>query len=300
MIDQYTETLLQQQRSLATSRWRWPWQDDPNNYLSDIDSYVHVLCSGNALAATNLTDAIYNAHLGLTSNNDVGFGGATRDLQDWTGSAADNFSRYLLQVQQAMQRYDDILHDFRQIQAGYASLVSGCVTDVQNLLNKAIEAQQETSQDTWEVVLTAIAGVSAGIGAIVSGPVGWAIVTSSVALAASEGSVLISTDGPGETAKSLRDGLAGLLNDVINQRENFYYAIEQLDDVVMDNVDNPNVAQVRPQPPTIITAPSFDPATFDLPSNIEPPGIENGVSRAPLVPSTQQPNTQISAKLVGH
>lgn len=307
MIDDYTRSLLQEHRSAALNWWppRMPWQEDPNNYLDAIDAAVESLCSGNALAAQNLSDDINSAHLALTTNADVGFDGLQTDMEAWTGTgannAADNFRQYMSKVKQAMGRYDDVLHDLIRIQDAYTALVQGCFTDVQNMLNKAIDAQNNTQQETWEVAITAIGGVAAIIGSAISGPVGWEILLGGVALASSEGSILISTDGHGETAKSLLDGLQSLLTSVINQRENFYYAIEKLDNVVMDNVDNKNLDMVDPPPPTIITAPSFDPASFDLPSDIEPPGIENGVSHDPLIKqSAAQPNAQISNRLAGN
>ena len=296
-IDADTQSLLQQHRQLALNNVRWPWQADPNDFLNDIDYAAQLLCSGNENAAYNLTNDVNRAHQQLTANLDVGFGGAARDLQDWTGSAADGFSKYLLQVKEAIGKYDDILHDFRQLQAGYESLVSGCVTDVQNLVNKAIDAQKGLQGEVWTVGLTAVAGVASAIGAIISGPVGWAIVTSAVAVGASTTSVLISTSGPGETAQSLRDGLLALQTDVENQRDSFWGAIQQLVEYLDGSGTTP---VINPQPPGFITAPSFDPSSFDLPSNIESPGIENGVSRAPLVkPSPQQSNSQITTRLGG-
>jgi len=301
MIDDYTKSLLEQHRSAALNWWppRMPWQQNPSDYLDQIDTTVEALCSGNALAAGNLANDINQAHLALTTNAPVGFDGIQTDMDAWAGTAADNFRAYMSKVKQAIGRYDQVLNDFKRIQDGYTALVEGCVKDVQNLLNKAIDAQNGVSAETWQVALTAIGGVAAIIGSAISGPVGWEILLGGVALATSEGSVLISTNGHGETAKSLLDGLQGLLSSVIDQRENFYYAVEQLDNVVMENVDNKNLDVVEPPAPTIITAPNFDPSTFDLPSDIEPLGIENGVSRAPLLPQHQQSNSQISTRLAG-
>jgi uncharacterized protein YukE len=301
MIDEQTKSLLQQHRTAALNWWppRLPWQSDPNDYLDTIDSTAEALCSGNALAADTLANDINQAHLALTTNAQVGFDGIQTDMEAWAGTAADNFRDYMSKVKQAMARYDQVLNDFKRVQDGYTALVGGCVTDVQNLLNKAIDAQNGVSAETWQVALTAIGGVAAIIGSAISGPVGWEILLGGVALATSEGSVLISTNGHGETAKSLLDGLQSLLESVINQRENFYYAVQQLDNVVMENVDNNNLGVVEPSPPTIITAPNFDPSTFDLPSDIEPLGIENGVSRGPLVARNQQSNSQISTRLAG-
>ncbi len=301
MIDENTKSLLEQHRSAALN-WlppRMPWQLNPSDYLDQIDATVESLCSGNALAADNLANDINQAHLALTTNAQVGFDGIQTDMEAWAGTAADNFRDYLSKVKQAINRYDQVLNDFKRVQDGYTALVEGCVTDVQSLLNKAIDAQNGVSADTWQVVLTAIGGVAAIIGSAISGPVGWEILLGGVALATSEGSVLISTSGHGETAKSLLDGLQSLRSSVIDQRENFYYAVEQLDNVVMENVDNKSLDVVEPSPPTIITAPSFDPSTFDLPSDIEPLGIENGVSRAALVPQNQQSNSQVSTRLAG-
>lgn len=198
-------------------------------------------------------------------------------------------------MQDAIGQYDDILHDFLKIQSGYSDLVQGVVADASALLNKAIAAQQGSPEETWEVVLTAIAAVAAGIGAAVSGPLGWAIVTSAVDGVATEGSVVISTAGPGETAQSLADGLQGLLADVNDQLARFDIAITQL----MANLnDFGMLPAINPPLPGFITAPSFDPRSFQL-SN-EPAGIQDRVSTGQLVkppPPDGLPQSSISNRL---
>lgn len=294
MIDESTKDLLRQHRSAALGRFRWPWQADPNEFLDEIDSLAESLCSGNSLAAANLSDDLYNAHLALTTNADTGFDGVQADLQGWTGSAEVGFRTYMSQVKTAIGRYDDVLHDFRKIQAAYADLLDGIIRDVQNLVVKATDAQnQQSTQGGWTVALTALAGVAQ---LLVSE--GWSLLANGVAAVASTGSATISTDGPGETAQSLRDALSDLLSDVINQRENFYYGVQQLDEVVSE-YGNKDVATVEPPLPGFITAPSFDPATFHLPTDIEPPGVQDGVSTDPLTEPDSKPNSQITTRLSG-
>jgi len=289
--------LAAQHRTAALNRFRWPWQPDPTPCLDQIDNLASALDFGDVTGADDATADLKTAYRSIDENLDEGINGASRDLVDWTGDSADKFTVYLSQVQEAVGRYKDILHDYTQIQGGYAALRHGVINDVTALFDKAIDAQTDVSVATWEVVLTAIGAVSAGIGAAISGPVGWAIVTSAVAGAASEASVIISNSDPASTAQSLADGLQGLLNDVNDQLGRFDTAVIELRQYLDDNGPLP---AVNPQPPGFITAPSFDPSLFHL--SDEPTGIENGVDRSQLVqppPPDGVPQSSINTRLTG-
>ena len=297
MTDSGFSYLVAQHRTAALNRFRWPWQADPTTILDQIDNLASALDFGDVTAANDATADLKSAYRNIDENLDEGINGANRDLVDWTGDAADKFTLYLSQVQEAVGRYKDILHDYTQIQGGYAALVQGVINDVTALFNKAIDAQTDVSVPTWEVVLTAIAAVSAGIGAVISGPVGWAIVTSAVAGTASEASVIISNSDPASTAQSLADGLQGLLNDTNDQLDRFDKAVIELRRYLDQNGPLP---AVNPQLPGFITAPSFDPGQFHL--SDEPAGIENGVNRGQLVkqpPPDGMPDSSISTRLTG-
>jgi uncharacterized protein YukE len=299
MTDASTQALVDQHATLARGRFRWPWQPDPEPFLNDIAGLVEQICFGDMTAADNVSADLVQAHRRLTARLDEGFDGATRNLIDWTGSAADAFSTYLNQVHEAIEQYDDILHDFMQIQAGYAALVRGCVKDTQALLNKAIEAQQEeAAKDGWNVALTAIAAVAGVVSTVLSGGgalAGWAIVTSAVGGVAATTDVLINTGGPGETAQSLADGLTGLLSDVNDQLSRFDKAIIELRQYLDNGTPLP---AINPAMPPFVTANRFDPNSFHVKD--EPPGIEDGVSRDPLVkPGSADPNSTIGTRLAG-
>lgn len=292
--------LADQHRAAATSRWRWPWQPDPGPVLDQIDNLASDLGIGDTTAANDVVTDLKSAWQSIDEQLDEGINGANRDLVDWTGDAADKFYTYLSQVQEAVGNYKHVLQDYVRIQGGYASLLDGINTDVTNLFNKAIAAQHDQSEPTWEVVLTAIAAVAAGIGAVISGPgvVGWMIVTSAVAGTASEASVFIGTGGPADTAQSLADGLQGLLDDVNDQLSRFDKAVVELEQYLDQNTPMP---AINPQLPGFITAPSFDPSQFYLPD--EPDGIQGGVSTGQLVqppPPPGVPQSSISNKLAGN
>jgi len=289
--------LVAQHRTAAQHRYRWLWQPDPAPYLMQIDNLADLLSLGDVTAANDAGADLKAAYRSIDAHLDQGINGANRDLIDWTGDSADKFAVYLNQVQEAVGSYKDILHDYLQIQSGYAALVQGVINDASALVNKAIDAQTDVSVPTWEVVLTAIAAVSAGIGAVISGPVGWAIVTSTVAGVASAGSVIISNSDPASTAQSLADGLQGLLNDVNDQLDRFDKAVVELRGYLDSNGPLP---AINPRLPGFITAPSFEPSLFHL-SN-EPAGIESGVSKGQLVKPPQPdgvPQSSISNRLAG-
>jgi uncharacterized protein YukE len=289
--------LVAQHRTAAQNRFRWFWQTDPGPALDQIDGLADLLAFGDVTAANDATADLKSAYRSIDEHLDEGINGTNRDLIDWTGDSAEKFATYLSQVQEAVGTYKDILHDYVQIQAGYAALVQGVIDDASAMLTKAISAQTDVSEATWEVILTAIAAVSAGIGAAVSGPVGWAIVTSAVAGTASEASVIISNSDPASTAQSLADGLQGLLNDVNDQLDRFDKAVIELRHYLDGNSPMPSV---NPPLPGFITAPSFDPSLFHL--SDEPPGIENGVTRGQLVrepPPDGVPQSSISTRLAG-
>lgn len=289
--------LADQHRAAATARFRWPWQADPGPVLDQIDGLADQLGFGDTTGAADVVTDLKSAYRGIDEHLDEGINGANRDMVDWTGDAADNFTVYRSQVQEAIGDYQDVLHDFTQIQNGYAALLDGIDTDVTALFDKAIAAQTDQSEATWEVIMTAIAAVSAGVGAVVSGPVGWAIVTSTVAGVASEASVLISTGGPADTAQSLADGLQGLLDDVNDQLDRFDKAVIELRTYLEQNTGMP---QINPVLPTFITAPNFDPSQFF--STDQPAGVQNGVSTGQLVqppPPPGVPQSSIGNRLAG-
>lgn len=306
MIDADTSALVQRHHDLALRRWNswlgaigvhWPGKEDPNNYFADIQELAELLCDGDDTAAGNLADDINKAHERLTTNVELGFGDIAYDLRDWEGDGARSFNNYLGEVKQAIGRYEDVLHDFRQIQAGCEAMIAESKKNVRDLLGKAITAQQEGSAQDWTVVLTVVGAVAGAVGSIAGGGgIVWLVVTGAVlASGTSVATAEISTDGPGETAKSLRDGLLALMNDVIDQRDRFYSAIKELDEYIT----GANLPYVDPSPPPFVTAPKFDPHTFELPDYIEPPGIENNVSQDPLVKPAPTANSKISATLDG-
>lgn len=292
--------LADQHRAAATSRFRWPWQPDPGPVLDQIDGLVSDLGIGDITAANDVVTDLKSAWQSIDEHLDEGINGANRDLVDWSGDAADKFYGYMAQVEEAVNNYKHVIQDHVRIQGGYASLLDGINTDVTNMFNKAIAAQNNQSEPTWEVILTAIAAVAAGIGAVISGPgvVAWMIVTSAVAGTASEASVLIGTDGPADTAQSLADGLQGLLDDVNDQLDRFDKAVVELEQYLHQNTPLPSA--INPPLPGFITAPSFDPSQFYLPD--EPDGIQNGVGTGQLVQPPPPPWVQqssISNRLAG-
>jgi hypothetical protein len=300
VIDQATIDLLNQHASIAKGRFRFPWQADPGSYLDQISYRAHAACSGDADAADRVTQDIVTTHNQLTANADEGFGLATGDLEAWTGSAARDFKKYLYQVQSAVDRFDDVLHDLVKIQNGYAALVRETKNNVTSLLEAAIQAQNEESREEgWTIALTAVEVAAGALASALSwgtAPVAWLVVTTAVSGTASVASVTISTAGPGETAASLDDGLYALLTDVGEQSDRFFEAYQELDGAISGSASLPIV---NPPAPSFITAPSFDPSTFDLPCDIEPTGIEQRVRRDQLVKPPQPQNAALMARLNG-
>lgn len=303
MIDSETQTLLDEHRFLATGRLRLPWQDDPNNYLGQIDWLADLLCSGDADSADIVTNDVHTAFQQLTTNAELGFGGAARDLEDWSGSAADNFAAYLLKAQQAIDRYTEVLRELDAIQAGYATMIREAAKDVKALLNAAVQAQQQGSGNDWQVALTAVAAAVA-VAASIIGTAGAdvPIIISAAALtgasgAASVASATINSNGPGETAHSLREGMRALLHDVMDQRDRFDKGINQLYDYL---TSGDNLPYVQPPAPVIIQpGRPFDPATFGL--SDEPSGVQQRVSTDPLIKPAPViiPDTAIRTRLAG-
>lgn len=304
MIETDIADLLQQHRAIAGNRFRWPWQTDPNSFADEIDELVHVLCGGDALAADDIASHISEAGKQIVGRTELGFGSAQRNLQDWQGDAADNFAGYLLQVKAAIGHYHDVFHDFYAIQRGCVALIQEAHKKTRELLDKAVQAQQEQSASDanfWNVTLAVGAAVAGVVSTALSGGgalAGWAIVASGVAGGASTASAIISTSGPGDTAQSLRDGLRTLLNQVIDQREELYGAVGQLDQYISDSVDNKHLAEVQPPPPLILTRPNFKPETFGL-GDEEPPGVDGRVAQDPLVKPNRPGTSPISARLAG-
>jgi hypothetical protein len=296
--------LLNQHRSLAQGRWlRWPWQADPNDFLNDIDHLAALLCEGDASSADDLTNDLKNARDQLGADAaDTGFDMAKRDIRHWRGHAADNFATYLSNTQGAVHHYRDVLHDFTQLTAGLTGMLAEIPKNVRDIVQRAIEAQQQQeSQMGWEVVLTLAAAIPAAIASVATAgtvPVWIILGLSTASLAGSEVNVLISNDGPGETAQSLRDGLRKLLDEVVDRRENFNGAVMELWEYISEANFKGHLKDVEPDSPEIVTKPRFQPGDF-FPDDT-PPGVQDGVDTSPLVkPDQPQPESKVTTTLAG-
>jgi hypothetical protein len=304
VIDSDLTALLNQHRSIAQGRWRWPWQADPNDYLNQIDHIAALLCEGDAGSAYDLATDLKSAHDELDADNaDTGFDLAKRDIRNWQGHAADNFAGYLYNAQGAVHHYRDVLHDFAQLAGGVEGLIAEIPNNVRALVQKAIEAQQqEAGQEGWEITFTLVAGLTAGIASVATagtGAIVWVVLgLSTASLLGSEASAVISIDGPGETARSLLDGLQALLDEVVEKRENLRGAVDELWQHIAEWVGNKHLQDVEPNPPDIVTKPKFQPGDFK--PEHEPPGIEDRVSTDPLVkPDQPTSDSKISTALAG-
>jgi len=206
---------------------------------------------------------------------------AARDIADWHGDAADNFENYLSQMNDAVRLQAECLQALALVMQAYQALLLAAREDMVSLLENIDARLDEAEVREWKIGLAMVNVLASTAGGAVSkgGPIGAVIgLISGVIGVVAE---IIDGESDSEIFASMADGLDKL-------RVMFEVELGRLEKafgaVLESMLDNPNLPDVSPKGPDIISGPSFDPREFSLYPEDQPESFNKKVDTGALVP----------------
>jgi uncharacterized protein YukE len=211
----------------------------------------------------HLTDAKYVLAKDLREH----LGGAQQDMEGWEGDAADDFRDFLLKLEDAINLLADCVDALIVILRSYSAVVLAMRNDALDLVELGLRGIEEAGADDWKVALTVVGAVAGVLGTIAS------VGTSTPALLAVISVIGSAVNGSVGVAGAVIDASSeiGVLDDMVKAGESMIDQVGVQRDAVEVGirelatfVSGAKLAEVRPERPVIITAPSFDPGSFGL------------------------------------
>lgn len=237
-----------------------------------IDRAFNLFSCGEDYAAGRMSDYLGAAKDELTKNREQDFGGIIRDMDGWQGDAANQFCDYVNSLKDSTFIMVDRIDTLQMILQAHQILVRGMRKDVLDLVRKTLAGIEAAETDGWEVGMTvagAVAAFAAGVAGSVVGLPTWAILgTIAVNMAAGAPGVAVAVDGAvDELGVIVRfvDSAEGMLHLIDIERLRIEKAFREL----AASITDANLVEVRPDRPTVITAPDFQPASFGLEEQVQ-------------------------------
>lgn len=231
-----------------------------------IERAFNLFSCGGGYAAAQMSNHLSTAKTELTKDRQQDFQGARTDLEGWQGTAADQFRDYLNQLDDGMNVMIDRIDTVQMILQAHSILVKGMREDVCDLVRKALDGIAAAKSDGWEVGMTvagAVAGFAAGVAGLASLPT-WAVIGTVASAMASGGSgVAVSANSAEDelgVIVAFVDAAEGMLHLIDIERLRIEKGFRELARWITDA----NLVEVRPDRPTVITAPDFRPEAFGL------------------------------------
>ena len=211
---------------------------------------------------------------------------AARDIADWHGDAADNFEAYLSQMNDAVRLQAECFEALALVMRAYKALLLAAREDIVSLLENIDARLDEAEVREWKIglaIVNALASTAGGIGKG-AGPMGAVMGFISGVI----GVVMEIIDG--ESESEILASMADALEKLGRMLEAELERLKKAFDAVLESMlDNPNLPDVSPSAPDIITGPSFDPREFSLYPQDQPESFNKKVDTGALVPSAEEP-----------
>jgi hypothetical protein len=230
-----------------------------------MDRAFNLFSCGEGFAASRMSDYLSAAKEELTKDRERDFGGIHRDMEDWQGEAANQFVEYVNDLYDGTDIMLDRIDTLQMILQAHQLLVKGMREDVCDLVRKTLDGLAAAETNGWEVGVTvagAVAGFVAGV-AGVAGPT-WAV----IGLVAAE--MAAGAAGVAVEANSAEDEL-GVMVRFVDSAEGMLHLIdverlriEKGFRALANSITDAKLVEVRPDRPTIITAPDFRPESFGM------------------------------------
>jgi uncharacterized protein YukE len=259
------------------------WTNDPNidfdgdlgQELAKMDKRIDDLYTDFASGAPGEISAILTrlsaANTQIRENYHEHLDGMDIYLEDWEGSASDNFREYLNQLKDALDRKQDCIDAAKGAMQAYHDLITAMRTNVLDLVEQtqtALEQEDARAERSKLAILSAVVGVGAALLALPSAGTSLALVAASagvgsalVAGGAGYASVQVGGQSKGEIISSMvteGDKIIKDANEAWSRVENALFQVT----TYLTNVKGQNLADVRPDRPRLITDDKFDPDDF--------------------------------------
>lgn len=262
-------------------------QHDPDGIgaAAHIEERIHNICSlitcGDLYAASQMRDYLTRATMAVKQDEEENFGGIQEALQAWSGDAAEAFKTYFHQLQDASDLLADLIKGLQIIIESHVALVTAMRKDFVDLMKKTLDGIAAARSDQWEVGATIAGAVAAVAGAAATAMTeGAALAAFAIATEVTNAgsSVAVQEDGAeDELTVIIRfvDSGEDMIKHIDTERYGIERGLRKFDVFVTDtpNPDDPKhgtrLTQVRPDLGGLITAPSFNPADFRLPDDIQ-------------------------------
>ncbi|SDD18940.1 hypothetical protein [Actinokineospora iranica] len=232
-----------------------------------IQRIFDLVSCGETSTADSMIQALNDAKEAITQDQHLHFDGAKRDLDGWSGSAADGFFDYLNQLEDGVELMKDRIDAMILIITAHAALVKGMRSDVVEFVRHTLDGIAEAATDGWKVgaaIVGAVVGVAgAVVGTAAGGPLG--VVAGTIAASMVAGATSVAVEAKGADSElgvivEFVDSGEGMLELVDIERAKIERAFRELAAAVTGD----KLSEVRPARPMIITAPDFHPGTFGL------------------------------------
>lgn len=266
--------------------------------IYNVRPYVYRLCAGDPHPVDEIVGLLGRATGAMTEHKHEGFENARVNAQNWTGDAADDFKDYITRAEDANDTLVTAISNLQTLYGNYQDLINSCHADLVKILTDArdgIQSAIAAGKAAATQVLLAVATVAIGFIDPAAGVL--ELITTTIEGTVTVGSVMLGGNGGdyNDVIESLNDALSNLEQVTSDKARTIKQQLTNLFSYVSET--GGKIKTVAPQPPVIITAPSFKPCKF-YPNDPEPPR-KKPIDKGPLV---KQPptNSAITARLGEH
>lgn len=279
---------------------------DPEQAWDEYDSSIRDVftefASGDLDSVTSIINYLDGAAQALENDASSNFDGVRRGLVDWRGDAAEGFSDYLNQLEDAVDNVRTIIDAARRSVVAYQELLTSLHNDVNELVEQTHDAldkvAQEREDEDKRVGLTIISSIVA-VGAAAASAAA-AVPTAGVSLPAlaAVGSALTSGvvgvavlqvggSTEGAVIVDMLSQTQGILDEAREGRYRVEKALYEVTTFLTDakptdpTVHDTDTADLLPKRPAIVTDDKFDQNQFR--PDDQPAGDRRGVSKEDLV-----------------
>ncbi|SDO39788.1 WXG100 family type VII secretion target [Lentzea jiangxiensis] len=222
-----------------------------------------VFASGQILEVQAMAKHVKNALDNLMDVYTKDAGEVNILLAEWEGEAASDFKIYMNDIASAAEQYFFCLEALKLIIEGAERLMTKLREDVNGLVARTLTAYDAAAQSQEKIEL-AVATAFVGLLSAASGSL------TGVILAGLTGSIGVKMEQLGA------DNEVDVIKSMIEQGHQIVRGVDVERDKLEDALDNlctyvtgAKLKKVRPERPSVITAPSFDPGAFGLPPHLQ-------------------------------
>lgn len=214
-----------------------------------------------------MVDHLTKAKYALNKDLREHLGGAQLDMDGWVGDAAEDFLDFLLKLEDAVGQLTECIEALIVVLRSHAAVVLAMREDALNLVDLSLQGIDAAGADDWKVALAVVGAVAGVLGTVASlgtslGPLAGVITVmgSAISGTASVANEVIDASSELGVLDDMTRAGASIVQKVGDQS----FAVEVGLRELAGFVSGAELAEVRPDRPDVITAPSFDPDSFGM------------------------------------